>query len=165
MLGVNVEGMRKTWLEGTGPSLRRRRAVAALSAIGLADFSVISLYQLGVFKKMPDPPGRIFDSNKINASKKAYKTGMPDGPLGALFYAGIMAIAAFGGNRGSGRPKGFAWLQAAVATSGAFSALDYLREMIFVEKKACPWCVVGAGLNLAIMGLAAQDLVQSVREG
>lgn len=68
--------------------MRRRRRLAALSVLGLLDFAVISLYQLGVIRSLPDPPGRLFDSNRVNASRHAFAMGLPDGPLGAApcFY-------------------------------------------------------------------------------
>ncbi len=77
--------------------LDRRRKVIFLSAIGLVDFSIISLYQTGVIKSLPDLPFPIFDSNKVNASKSAYQFGVPDGPISATVYGLTMTLAAAGG--------------------------------------------------------------------
>jgi hypothetical protein len=54
----------------------RRRKVALLSAIGIADFSIISLLQSGVIRKLPDIPyPAVFDTNGINTSKTAFEMG------------------------------------------------------------------------------------------
>lgn len=79
--------IRQALLNGSSDDLKRRRKVIALSALGLADFSIISLYQTGVIKKLPDLPFDIFDSNKVNASPDAYIMGVPDGPVSAIVYA------------------------------------------------------------------------------
>lgn len=47
--------------------LARRRKLIALSAVGLLDFAIISLYQCGVIKTLPDIPHRLFDSEQVNA--------------------------------------------------------------------------------------------------
>lgn len=164
MLGVDIDGMRRAWRTERSSSLQRRRRLAALAGVGVADFAIISLYQLGVVKHLPDLPGRLFDSDRVNASKKAYALGVPDGPLGALFYAGMMMTAGFGGTHRTGRPRVAKWVQGVLATGGVISALDYLRDMLFVQKKVCPYCVVGAGLNLAIFALAAADIRGARRE-
>jgi uncharacterized membrane protein len=83
MLGIHVQEMRAEWRRGTGPSLRRRRKMAAL----------------------------------------------------------------LGGT----------------AVAGAVGALDYLRDMIFVERRACPYCLVGAVINFALVPLAAREAADSVR--
>lgn len=43
--------------DGKSADTENRRDVAALAAAGLADFSLISLLQMGYFKKLPDLPG------------------------------------------------------------------------------------------------------------
>jgi uncharacterized membrane protein len=163
MLGINVDGMREQWRHGDEPSLRRRRRISALCAVGLADFAVITLYQLGVIRHLPDPPGRIFDSDKVNASRKAYATGVPDGSLGALLYAATLVLAAAGGTRRTGRPAVLGVALGGAAAAGAVGALDYLGDMIFKERRACPYCLVGAAINLALVPLAAREALESIR--
>lgn len=38
---------------------KQRRNIAALSTLGVVDFSIISLYQIGFIKSLPDLPGKI----------------------------------------------------------------------------------------------------------
>lgn len=129
-----------------------------LSAVGLADFAIISLYQLGVIRRLPDVPGRWVDSNQVNASLAAYPLGVPDAPLGALMYATTMTLAGTGGTRATGRPRVLDWLLGGVALAGAAVAARYLWEMATSERRLCPYCLVGAGLNFGILGLAIAEV-------
>lgn len=121
------------------------------------DFAAISLFQVGALRHLPDLPGRVFASDEVNGSAKAYPLGVPDGPLGAVMYAALLALVGAGGTRATGRPAAASWLTAAVAGCGVGASLVYLVEMTRM-RKACPYCLVGAGLNFAIGWLAVRDL-------
>jgi hypothetical protein len=112
-LVVNIRDIREQLRNGTSRSLRRRRWVALLSVLGAVDFAIISLYQLGVIRHLPDPPGRIFDSDRVNASHKAYALGVPDGTLGLGLYALTLIPAGAGGDPQSGRSRWLDLLRAA----------------------------------------------------
>ena len=49
-----IDQMRSAWRDGDEPSLRRRRKIASLAVLGLVDFGIISLYQMGVIRSLPD---------------------------------------------------------------------------------------------------------------
>ncbi len=84
------------------PPLRRRRAIAILAVVGLADAATVSLYQLGILRRLPDPPA--FASNELAASRDGYAFGVPDGPLAAGQLSGVLVLSAAGGApRGGGR--------------------------------------------------------------
>src|SRR5439155_16208228 len=121
---------------GCGLEAQAMNSVIALSAIALADFALITLRQLGIIKHLPDPPGRWFDSDKINTSKAAHPFGIPDGALGAAGYAANIALAATGRRR----------LLKVATVAQALAAAYYLREMLFRQKKLCPYCLVGIGI-------------------
>jgi len=53
---MKAKAIRKQLLKGSSEDLERRRKIIALSALGLLDFSIISLYQTGIIKKLPDLP-------------------------------------------------------------------------------------------------------------
>ncbi len=141
-----------------------RRTIILLSAIGLADFSVISLYQTGVIKKLPDLPFSIFDSNKVNASKEAYQFGVPDGPISAAVYAATMILAAAGGSEKASRPPVWNVLLGGAITGNAAGALYYLYDMIFKQKKICLYCVTGAAINIASAVLVAPLVKRSLKK-
>jgi hypothetical protein len=52
---------------GSNPDLNRRRWIIGLSMLGSAVAQIVSLYQTGIIKKLPDPPIPIFDSDKVDA--------------------------------------------------------------------------------------------------
>lgn len=118
---------------------------------------IISLYQMGVIRKLPDLPGEIFDSNKVNASKSAYMMGLPDGPVSLGMYALNMILASAKGSHRTGRSPWFDFLLAGAVAGSVGGTVAYLYEMIFRQKKACPYCLVAAGINFALLPLVFKE--------
>jgi uncharacterized membrane protein len=162
---IDAERIRTALREGDGPSLYRRRRIAALATVGLVDFGLISLYQIGVLRRLPDLPGDLFDSNQVNAAEAAYRLGLPDGTTGAGLYAALLMAASAGGSRETGRRPLFSKVLLGLALSGAAAAAVYLWEMIFRQRKACPYCLVGAAVNFTILPLAWREAIEARREG
>ena len=154
----DVRAIRDELRHGESPSLRRRRGIAALAALGAVDFAIITLYQLGALRHLPDPPGRVFDSDKVNASRSAYALGVPDGPLGLALYALTLILAGAGGTAKTGRPRIFSFLLGGTVTAGALGAAHYLYDMVRHQKRACPYCLVGAAVNFAMVPLAVREI-------
>ena len=134
-----------------------RRHIAVLSAAGLIDFTVISLYQLGIIDKLPDLPGKVFDSNSVNASKDAQVMGLPDGPVSLTLYAANLLLAA-GALKQKKRGNIFDWLLAGSAIGQAAGGAYYLYNMATVQKKVCVYCVAGALINFATLSPLAKLL-------
>ena len=145
------ENIIKTIQQQTDELTTERRKIAALSSLALIDFSAISLYQLGYIKSLPDLPGKIFDSNKVNASKDAVLLGLPDGVLSMGMYSLNLILAAAGAKNGKKRSF-YDYLLAGVVMGQAGGAAHYLYNMAFVQKKICPYCVVGAAINFISLG-------------
>ena len=127
-----------------------RRDIALLSAIGLLDFVPISLYQLGIIRHMPDVPGKLFDSDYVNASKEAQVMGMPDGPVSLLMYAANLVLVA-GALKQKKKRNLFDYLVAGNALGQAAGGAYYLYNMATVQKKVCLYCVTGALINFATL--------------
>jgi uncharacterized membrane protein len=127
-----------------------RRSFALLSAIGLLDFVPISLYQLGVIRHLPDLPGKLFDSDYVNASKEAQVAGVPDGPLSLLMYAANLVLVA-GALKKKKKRNVFDYLIAGNALGQAAGGAYYLYNMATEQKKICPYCVTGALINFAAL--------------
>jgi len=144
--------------------LDRRRKIICLSAIGLVDFSIISLYQTGVIKKLPDLPFPIFDSNKVNASESAYQFGVPDGPISATVYGLTMALAAAGGSENASRKPIFDVLLGGAIAGNAAGGVYYLYDMIFKQKKICLYCVTGAAINIASAIIIFPTVLKSLKK-
>lgn len=164
MLGIDVDAMRRALRDGSSPSLRRRRWITGLAAAGMIDFAIITLYQTGVLRKLPDPPGRLFDSNKVNASHSAYAMGHPDGTSGATLYALTTVLASFGGTRETGRHPLWDLAMAGAVGAGVAGAGKYLWDMATKQQRACPYCIVGAGLHFAMLPLALREAREGLRE-
>lgn len=129
-------------------STENRRDIAALAAAGLADFSLISLLQMGYFKKLPDLPGKVFDTVKVNTSKDAVIMGLPDGVISLGAYAATIFLA-MAGTRFKKRSRLLDLALGGVVLGQAVGAVQYLYKMAFVQKKVCVYCVTGAVINFA----------------
>jgi uncharacterized membrane protein len=161
---MNAAAIRQELLTGTGKDLEKRRTIAALSAIGLVDFAFLSLYQSGVIRRLPELPIKGFDSNKVNAATEAYQMGAPDATISACVYASNMVLATAGGTEASGRKPVFDLLLGSAIAGNAAGALYYLHNMIFQQKKVCPYCVVGAAINLASAVIVAPLFLKAARK-
>lgn len=144
--------------------LRWRRNIIRLSALGILDFTVISLYQTGIIRSLPDLPGKIFDSNHVNASPDAYVLGVPDGPVSLGAYAANMVLAAWGGDNASGRKPLADLALGAVILGNAAGAAHFMWNMITKQKKVCLYCVTGALINFASAAIAAPHVWKSLKK-
>ena len=163
MFGLSPSALSRALRTARTPSLRRRRNVVGLSALGLLDFSIISLYQTGVIKHLPDLPGDLFDSDYVNASDEAYQFGAPDAPISAVIYALNMVLATAGGTKKTGRHPAFDLLLGATLVANAGGAVNYLVNMATKQKKVCLYCVAGAAINVASLVVAWPTVRDSVR--
>lgn len=143
--------------------MERRRKVAGLAALGLVDFAVISLYQIGAIRHLPDLPGRLFDSDRVNASRRAYAMGLPDGTTGAGLYALILMLASAGGTRETGRHPVLDFLLAGAVAAAAGGAAHYLYDMVRHQKRACVYCIAGAGLNFSMVRWVLPEAMAGIR--
>ena len=127
---------------GDAPDLKRRRKVIGLSMIGAAAGIVVSLYQTGVIKHLPDPPPKkLFNSDKVDASDYAYKRARtPDG-LAMLVTYGVTALLAGAG--GEDRARRLPWLPLALAAkvaSDVTTNMTLAREEWAENKAFCAYC-------------------------
>jgi uncharacterized membrane protein len=146
------------------PDTEHRRKIAGLAAVGMVDFSLISLYQLGYIKHMPDLPGEVFDSDKVNASEEAVLLGLPDGVVSLGMYAATIFLAAVG-SAGPKKNRWADWLLGGIVLGQAAGGAYYLYNMAAVQKKVCLYCVTGALINftavkpaLALLNISKNQL-------
>lgn len=144
-----------------------RRTIVGVSLLGIASMALVSLFQTGVVKRLPDPPTRRprFDTAKVNSSKEAYSYGMPDGPLTLALHAANLALAAAGPpQRYEDRP----WLPiTATVLSGAQASIaaKYLfYQMPYVDRAWCPYCVVDALTHFATFTLTLPETVKAIEQ-
>ncbi|MCC9167453.1 vitamin K epoxide reductase family protein [Pontibacter harenae] len=141
-----IDKMRSDSSEAT----QYRRQIAALAAAGIVDFSLISLFQMGYIKKLPDVPGKLFDTEKVNTSKDAVLLGLPDGVISLGGYAATMALAV-AATRFKKQSRILDVLLGGIVLGQAVGAAQYMYTMTAVQKKVCIYCVAGAAINFAAL--------------
>ncbi len=149
---------------GTGSHLARRRGVVGLSLLASASMGVITLYQMGILKHLPEPPLPGLEGDRVDASEEAYSMlEMPDAPLGLVSYAVTTALAAAGGqNRNSERP----WLPLALAGKVGIDALQAGKltyDQWARHRAFCSWCLLAAGATFASVPLVVPEAFSALR--
>ena len=161
---MNPEELSEQLREGTGGFLAQRRKIASLALAAAGSMGLVSLYQTGVIKGLPDPPLPYFDSEKVDAGAEAYSMlSMPDAPLGLGSYAVTLSLAAMGGEaRASERP----WIPLALAAKTVLDALQAGKLTVdqWTKHRAfCVWCLIAAGCTFATVALALPEARAALR--
>jgi uncharacterized membrane protein len=145
--------------------LDRRRKLMLISAEGIADFTLISLLQSGVVRRLPDIPyPQVFDTNGINTSKTSYAMGVPDAVISTVMFAMKMALATAGGSEKASRKPVFDVLLGAVSLGHAVGAAQMTYNMLFKKKKICIYCLTGAGLIFSSAAVIAPTVIRSAKK-
>ncbi len=149
---------------GAGKFLPQRRSIVGLEMVAVGAMSLITLYQMGIIKHLPEPPFRGLDADRVDASAEAYsRFSTPDGILGIGNYAITMGLAAMGGqNRAQEQP----WIPLALAAKVAFDVSQAIR--LFVDQKTkyhafCSWCLLAAGTTLVTVPLVIPETYAALR--
>lgn len=120
-LGHSPEELRGDTRNDRGGHMRRRRGTVAVSLLGIGAMAFTSMLQMGMVRRLPDPPIRRFNTKKVNLSKEAFSYGGPDSPIVILMHAINMVLATTGG---ADRARHHPWLPLlAAGLSGAQSAM------------------------------------------
>ncbi len=148
----------------SGSFLEERRGVVALSLTAIGCMGLIALYQMGVIRRLPDPPLPWMDADKVDASDEAYeKLSMPDAFLGLGSYATTMGLAAMGGkDRAVEQP----WIPLALAAKASVDALQAAKlsyDQWAKHKAFCLWCLIAAAATFATVPLVIGEAAEAVR--
>lgn len=145
---------------GHDAGLNRQRTIAASALASAGALGVVSLYQLGLIRHLPDPPLKIFASDKVDASGEAYVLGhTPDAVPGAASAAVTAALAVAGG-AGTARPR---WLRVATAlkaTGDAVGGVALFAEQIQMHRRLCSWCTFATVAHLLTVPPAIRDALK-----
>lgn len=157
--------LRNALRTSTAGEMELRRGIAAVSLLGMGCMAVVSLYQLGLIRHLPDPPMRWphFHSDKVNASSEAYSYGMPDGPLTLALHSVNLALAAAGPpDRARHRP----WLpllaSLAAGAQAAVAAKYLFYQMPKVDRAWCPYCVTDALTHFATFAMTLPESLRAI---
>ncbi len=143
---------------GSDATLRRRRAVVALSAFSTTVMSFIALFQTGVIPHLPEPPLPHLDADRIDSSYDAYAIlSTPDAALGAASYAATMILAAMDGrDRADDAPLLPLALAAKVSVDAAMAAKLSVDQWT-KHRAFCFWCLAAATATFATVPLALPE--------
>ncbi|UYZ59907.1 vitamin K epoxide reductase family protein [Hymenobacter latericus] len=146
------------------PDLTRRRWIIGLSLLGAALGQIVTLYQTGIIRHLPDPPLDVFDSDKVDASNYAYKRlDTPDAAGMIVTYGITTALASAGGkSRALNKP----WLPLMMGTkilSDVLTNMKLAQEEWAENKKLCFYCQLANVASLASLALAVPEVIRSVK--
>lgn len=149
---------------GDAPELRRRRLVAGLGLAAAGSMGVITLYQLGIVKRLLEPPLPGLDAETVDGSAEAYRwLSTPDGALGLASYGATVALAAMGGRR---RAEERPWIPLALlakTSADAAFAAKLTVEQWTQHRAFCSWCLYAASASSAALPLAVPEGVAAAR--
>lgn len=153
----------------TSPFLARRRAVIALSLAASGVMGLISLYQTGILRHLPEPPLPRLDADTVDAAPEAYAIlATPDAVLGLASYAATIVLAAMGrADRASRQP----WVPLALAGKVGFDVLVSLKltwEQWTKHRAFCSWCLLaslGSFASLPLVMPEARAAATHLRRG
>jgi hypothetical protein len=144
--------------------LKQRRAVVGLSLVAIGAMGLISLYQMGVIKHLPEPRLTKLDADRVDASPEAYKRfSTPDAVLGLGSYAATMALAEMGG---TDRARRHPWIPLALAGKVLFDVgqmLRMIRDQWTKEKAFCFWSLLTAAATFVTAGCVVGEAREAVR--
>ncbi len=149
--------------KGNTPDLQRRRWIIGLSVVGVAMGQIVTLYQTGIIRHLPDPPIGIFDSDKVDASNYAYKrANQPDAPAMMITYGATAALASMGGqNRATQSP----WIPIAMGAkllTDVATNLMLAREEWAENKKLCTYCQTASLVSIVSVVLAWPEVRSAI---
>ena len=149
---------------GSSRFLVNRRGTVGLSFAAIGSLGLVSLYQMGVIARVPEPPLPLLDADGVDAAPEAYEVlDMPDAVLGIASYALTAALAAAGGeDRATDRP----WIPLALAAKVAFDVAQAGKLTLeqWTEHRAfCLWCLAAAGASFATAPLVLPEARAAVR--
>ena len=149
---------------GTGGHLERRRGIVAASLAALGCMGIISLYQMGLIRHLPEPPGKWLDADKVDASEEAYRNlQMGDAFIGMGSYSATAALAAMGGKDRARTHPWIPLLLAAKAGADVTQAARLTYNQFAKQRAACVWCLVAAAATVATAVLAVPEAKEAYR--
>jgi uncharacterized membrane protein len=140
------------------PDLSRRRGIVGLSMVGVAAGAIVSLYQTGVIRHLPDIPGKIWNADKVDASDYAYKRARtPDALMMIVSYGATAWLAGAGGKDRAERLPLLPVAMAVKVLNDAAFALTLGKEEWAENKALCWYCQSATLASLASVPLALPE--------
>ncbi len=151
------EDLEQQLRNGTGPFLEHRRMIIGLSVFSTFILGGVALFQVGVLKRLPDPPLPHFDAGAVNASPEAYSLlETPDALLGMASYAVTACLAGMGNQD---RAVSARWIPLAMGAKTVCDATIAARLTIkqATMRKFSLWSLLVSGATFAMLALAIPE--------
>ena len=130
-----------------------QKLLVAATGAAIATLIPVAARQMGVIDNLPDPPGSLFDSDRITASKAAHPLGIPDGLMGLGSYSVTLGLALVARKHPGARRV----LAFKLAGDGALAGFNVVRQIVSF-RKLCSWCTATA-LCTAVMLFAGRHVI------
>ena len=127
--------------------------------VTLATLVPVALKQTGIIDHLPDPPGRIFRSDRITESQTAHPLGIPDSLLGLASFGTTLALMLLARRNRTARVV----LGGKLAAEAAFAAFNLGRQVVQF-RKLCSWCTGTAVSALIMSATGKMVIVDAVSE-
>jgi uncharacterized membrane protein len=143
--------------------LAKRRGIVACGLAAAGAMGLITLYQIGIIKHLPEPSLPGFDADKVDASDEAYSyLQTPGAFIGLGSYAVTLGLAAMGPkNRAESQP----WIPLALlakTTADAAQAAKLTLDQWTRNKAFCFWCLLAAAATFTALPLAVPEAVAAL---
>jgi len=161
-MGTTPRTLRRQIRSDSSRDMRLRRATVAVSLVGIATMAATTLLQMGVVRRLPDPPVGNFDTAKVNLSDEAFSYGGPDSPINILAHALNLVAASTGGPDRAREHPWLPLLAALLELPQSIVAAKYLfYQMPYVDEAWCPYCITDALMHFATLGLVLPEAVEA----
>jgi uncharacterized membrane protein len=146
------------------PMVRRRRWAAGLTLLATGAYAVVAAYQYGLARHLPEPPLRVLDADRVDASGEAYRVGhTPDTALALANAAGTLALIGMGAADRAERQPWIPVLAAAKTAADAAAGGWLFAEQVTKHRRVCGWCTVAAVATAAAVPLTLREARQAWR--
>ncbi len=122
-------------------------------ALALGALIPVALFQSELIDRLPDPPGTIFDSERITLSKTAHPFGIPDSYLGLASYGTTLALVLLARRNTTARRL----LGVKLVGDGAFAAFNAVRQVVTFGQM-CSWCT-GTALATGLIVYGGREAI------
>ncbi len=145
------------------PEMRDRRAAFTLTLAATGLLGMLSLFQLGAIRRLPDLRARRFQAEAVSSSGEGYLFETPDAALGVFSYAVTMLLVAAGpADRGRTKP----WLPGLAFAKSFFDSANASRLVRIQFRDLhyyCIWCLSISALTFATLPFTADELRLALR--
>ncbi len=151
----------------SGPDMRLRRVGIGLSFAGVLIGKIVGAYQTGIIKHLPEIlPGKVFDSDKVDASDYAYRHGqMPDAMQMIVNYGLTAAAISAGGKDRARQNPALPVIAAGKAAFDTLLTLGLARTEWKENKKLCSYCQTATVLSIATLAITLPEAWKALRGG